>query len=213
MPTTITRLHPKAQQFRDHQSRADTNRDGFVTRQELWAEMSKAERPRQHLERVLQHMMESIDLDGDSKLSRTEIADGVLQTHDKAVTEENVARAKELAVAIDDYQDSHDGQMPKSLEQLVKLGMADQVALSSTLADGQQHPWIYKPNASGNAVVVISPGRVNAQHQYIVVLGNGNVFGIEDDSQAALDKIAGPMNLFPVDRGADTSAPLKKSKP
>ena len=69
--------NPITAQFRRHLSDADQNKDGFVTREELTAEIRKdPQRDSKTIAQIVSAMISDLDADRDGKLSAVEVAEG-----------------------------------------------------------------------------------------------------------------------------------------
>lgn len=193
MPTRVKEI-PVAAQFREHLLHADSNHDGFVTRQELADEVA-GQRDPATLAKAIENIMSMADANGDGKLSRAEVDAGARKTAEKAVEKEDVSRAKDLMDALDAYKRTHNGSLPHDLQQLRKLKLVSDVTLRCLFADGDEKAWRYKPNeTSGSAITILSPGPVKSDGQYIAGLGDGNVIGIQD-KESHLHKVAGTITV------------------
>jgi hypothetical protein len=193
--------NPAAKQFRQHLEKADQNKDGIVTREELVAEIRRSTGgDAATVEQIVSTMMEDLDTDHDGKLSAAEIDAGARKAGEHAATEVNVNRAKRVMDALFEYMQKHNDSPPAALAELTKLGIPA-AALQCILADGEEKPWGYEPgdsHATGkNAVVLFSPGRVDSQGTYIVGLADGRVLGLPD-TDLELEKVPRlKMNVNP----------------
>src|SRR5438034_6681481 len=97
--------NPVAAQFRKHLEDADQNKDGFVTREELAAEISKdPSRDPETVEKIVATMMRDLDTDNDGKLSAAEIAAGARKAGQNAATKQDVRRAQLVMDALAEYK-------------------------------------------------------------------------------------------------------------
>jgi|GEM_PF-3839471 len=102
--------NPVAAQFRKHLEDADKNKEGYVTREELVAEIGKdPKRDPQTVEKIVSAMMRDLDTDHDGKLSPAEIANGARKVGQNASTKQDVNRAQLVMDALIEYKKGHDG--------------------------------------------------------------------------------------------------------
>ncbi|HSH93835.1 MAG TPA: EF-hand domain-containing protein [Roseimicrobium sp.] len=184
-----------AQEYRKHLEAADTNRDGFVSREELVVEIAKSsKRDPATVEKMVDAMIRSLDTDKDAKLSATEIDAGARKVGENYVVQQNVRRAKVVMEALAKYKTDHGGATPVALEGMVKIGLAPEEALRCIMADGNEKAWGYTRPQDGKAapgdVVIYSQGGVDSAGQYVVGLNDGSVAGLHDGDEA-LGKVPG----------------------
>ena len=190
--------NPVAAQFRKHLEDADKNKDGFVTPDELAAELStETARDPKVVEQIVSAMMRDLDSDHDGKLSGAEIAGGARKAGENAVTKQDVQRAQQLVDALSEYKEKHAGAQPAELQELAALHLVPEITLRCILVDGNEKPWGYERTSDANAVTIFSPGPTNSDRQYIVALGDGRVLGVHD-SEFDLDKVLRRnMHVYP----------------
>ena len=149
-----------AAQFRKHLEDADQNKDAFVTREELAAEINKDPNlDPKTVEQIVSAMMRDLDSDHDGKLSRAEITEGARKAGENAVTQQDAERAQQLVDALGEYKGKHDGTQPAELQELAALHLVPEIALRCILADGQERAWGYQPASDANAVTIFSPAQ------------------------------------------------------
>lgn len=184
--------NPAAAQFRKHLEAADANKDGFVTRAELVAEIGKGGRDPEIVEKIVDNMLRDLDADKDGRLSPAEITAGALKVGQTFTTKQNVSRAKQVMAAWDEYRTQHKGVAPASLDELAKQNLVPANILRCIVADGQEKPWgyntEYKAADGESAVIVYSPGAVDTEGQYLVGLADTRVLGLHG-SDLDLEKI------------------------
>jgi transcription termination factor NusB len=190
--------NPVSAEFRKHLSHADRNRDGFVTKEELTAEIaSDPNRTAEQVDNIVAAMIQDLDSDHDGRLSKAEVAEGARRAGENAITKQDVSRAQQLVDGIAEYKQKHDGAQPANLQELARLHLVSAKALNCALLNGSEQPWGYRPATDSNAVMIFSPGSVNSEHQYIVALGNGRVLGVQD-TDFDLDQILKHnMHVYP----------------
>ena len=174
--------HPTAVQFREHLLKADANKDGYITRDELTAEVEKGgKRPPEQVKEIVDSMMEESDQDHDGRISRQEIEVGARATAIRAIIRDDARIAEDLMQAIDEFRKKYNGNIPKTVGELAKAKLISEEEVMCKLADGSDKPWIIDASASdANAVLLYSPGSVDLEGQYIVGLVNGRVLGLHD---------------------------------
>jgi hypothetical protein len=191
--------NPVATQFRQHLESADKNRDGFVSSEELAAEIGNdPKRDPKTIDQIVSAMFRDLDADHDGRLSPAEIAEGARRAGENANTKQSVRRAESVMSALGDYRKQHQ-KYPATLQELGEL--LPQPALRCIVADGHEKPWGYElPPAKSkdeNAVVLFSPGKVDSGGQYIVGLADGRVLGLHD-TELDLEKVPKlRMRVFP----------------
>jgi len=174
-----------AKQFRQHLEKADQNKDGVVTREELVSQITKETGgDAATVDQIVTTIMKDLDGDHDGKLSASEIDAGVRRAGEHAAVEANVNRAQRVMDVLGEYMAKHTDAPPAALEELTKQNLAPPTALQCILADGDERPWGYEPGnlhaTDQNAVVLFSPGRVDSEGTYIVGLVDGRVLGLPD---------------------------------
>jgi EF hand len=195
------RENPAAVKFRQRLEKADRDKDGAVTREELAAEISKdPSRDPKTIEQIVSAMIRDLDADHDGKLSAAEAIEGARKAGENATKKENVRRAQAVMEGIAEYRRKH-GIGPANLDELARLHLVSDTALRCVLADGNEKPWGYAASnerATGpNDVILFSPGRVDAEGTYIVGLGDGRVLGLHD-TELELEKVPRlKMRVYP----------------
>ncbi|MDB6080263.1 MAG: hypothetical protein JWO82_4010 [Akkermansiaceae bacterium] len=160
---------------------ADANRDGFVTKAELLSAYF-AKTPGSTAEvraAFADSTLERLDANKDGKLSKDEIAAGVPKPGTVMVEKGNPDTARIIMAALAEYRKSHAGVPAQTLNDLSKDGLVPAAALLCTLANGQKSPWTYTPAGQKpldlDAVLLYSPGPVDAAGHLIIGMGDGKV--------------------------------------
>ena len=182
-----------AKQFRQHLEKADQNKDGFVTQEELVSEITKETGGDSAVaDQIVSAMMKDLDVDHDGKLSATEIDAGASKAGEHAATETDVNRARRVMGALTDYKQKHGDKLPGNLEELRKLDLIPAIALQCIVVSGDEKPWGYEPRDENTtdqeAVILFSPGRVDSQGTYILGLADGKVIWMHE-SELELEKV------------------------
>lgn len=173
--------HPLALQFRQHLLAADTNKDGYVTKEELAKEIQKSGRTAALVEEIAGSMIKELDVDQDGRLALKEIDAGTRATAIKAIIRDDAKTAEALLKAIEAYKTKNKGSTPQSVDDLLTAKFITKDLSMCTLGDGSEKPWIINSSASdSNSALVASPGSVDFEGQYIVGLVNGRVIGVHD---------------------------------
>ena len=177
---------------------ADIDKDGIVTRQELTAEISnRGKRSPQEVERIVDSLMSELDTDKDGKLSIAETLVGARKTTERMITKADVRRAQEIMFQLGTYKKTHNGSLPAKLDELEKLNLVNKEVLLCTMTDGSEKAWKYTPEKSANSVIILSPGAVDSDGQYIAGLNDGRVLGMQD-KDLSLEKIPGStLQVYP----------------
>ena len=203
--------NPVALQFREHVLRADANRDGIVTKEELTQEIeNETHRDAKSIERSVSAMMDEIDRNSDGKLSRQEVEFGVQRTAEKANLQDDVSKAQEIMHALAAYRAKHSGNFPHSLEDPAMSKLVSPSVLVCAVADGSEKEWIFKPQVKTSNVVLCSPGPVDSEGQYVVGMTDGRVVGVEAGS-LQLEQLPSGFHLFTT-AGLTTESPQSKLK-
>lgn len=201
-----------AEQFRKHITDADTNKDGFVTKEELTIEIAKDnQRDVEHVTDIAKAMMHDLDADHDGRISVKEAAVGAQKVAENALMKLDISKAKKIMAALADYAKKHDGASPVELKALVKDRLIHEDMLVCTMPDGHEKSWIYnKPGEESvndtGAAIICSPGAINGQ--YIIGTIDGDVIGIQDDG-TQLEKSHG-LRVYPDRKNGSKGARTEK---
>lgn len=191
-----------AVQFRIHLKNADTNKDGFVTKEELVSAIISSTRKSENIAvSIASSMISDLDINKDGKLSYAEFEAGSTEVGEQSNTKISVSRAQEIMDAISAFKNKSGGTAPTSLHELKKEFPISATSMNCILANGEEKPWLYTTNSSysndPNSVMLYSPGATDSSGQYIVGLGNGQIIGM-NGADLALEKLPNfNMQVYP----------------
>src|ERR1051326_7368124 len=95
-----------AKQFRQHLEKADQNKDGVVTKEELISQITRETGgDSATVDQIVSTLMKDLDVDHDGKLSGTEIEAGARKAGEHAAIETNINRARRVMDALNEYKE------------------------------------------------------------------------------------------------------------